>query len=586
MTVKDSCGSKIYIILCFCFLPINQLIFAQTLNVGVVQMNLEPDLNANKNTLTEYIKEAKKLDCDLVVFPEMALSSNTYVEDDAYIDQLADAMEEIRNTVRENQICTVFCVRHLMTPGSKFINRLYALDPNGEILKIYDKLWDQNQSLPPGTIVVKGIATGLTICADRWLRTTTDLPLINAPVSIECSWSKLDTVYFPYGPVEGIHWWEIQKPDGSFLDCSPALGPYWIPRARRNNAYIICSGRRASIVYPNGTVYHCPDKREQLLVKKIDVSELDRKDAIERFTHPVFKRWWDQGTEMLNGKIVENHEPQIFFSDTAEVTIALAQIPVLNDIGTNLALIEQYISDAKSGHADLVIFPELSLTGHSENPSDIKQELIEKAIFKIRTKAKSNDIHVIFGSAFKENNKWYNTAFVINNVGEILTRYDQLSADNRIFSRGNSSQAMWFNIKNVHGAVTIGKDKRWEEIAELSACKGAQLLINISNEDLGKNDEYFRQSFSTFNTFTLFVNAAENEDMSACGKSRVYNDLGRPGGKYHAELVLEADGNPGLFFIKEQMKKQNPWLNKINQKNNTMIPWFHYGTEIIYSKSQ
>lgn len=547
-------------------------------------MEKRPDLDDNKNTIIKYIAEAKQQGCDLVVFPEDALSCDQCSRDSLYIKRLSGEIEEIRRVIRENHIYTVFCVKNLFKSGESFKNSMYAVDENGEIAKIYNKLWDQkNYTFPPGTIMVKGIRIGLTLCSDRWIRSTTDLPQIDAPVNIECSWSKLDTVYFRYGPIEGIRWWEIRKPDGTFLDCSPTLGPYWIPRAIRNHAYIICSGRRASIVYPDGKTDHCPDKSEQLLVRKIDLSGLVRENATARFKHPLFRAWWDLGIKIINGEKVEDADQGILVSEPKELVIALAQIAISDDIKENLRVILKNISEAKAGNADIVVFPALSITGRPQTKSRFRSDIIQTAIEKIRKTAMDQKIYVVVGSAWKEGGDLYNSAFVIDDSGNLITRYDQLSADNILFSQGKSTFAMWFTVKNVHGAITVGNDLRWEEIAELTAYKGAQILINIADDNFGKYEDYFKQSFSTFNTFTVIVNAAEDSEKTSTGNSRVFNDLCRPENKYHAELILEADGQQGLFYVKGTMESKNPWLNKMKSLNKSMIPWFNYGTKIIYS---
>ncbi len=566
-----------------CLLFFIHTVSAQSLTVGVVQLYNRPDVAERKEVIIKFIREARSQGCDFVVFPEDALGCEDCPKDSLYIKQISSAVDEIRNASRENHIYTVLCVKNLLKPGDPYKIRLYGIDEDGQVAKIYDKLWDQkNFTLPPGTITVKGIRIGLCLCADRWIRSTTDLPLIDAPISIECSWSKPDTTYFPYGPIEGIRWWEIRKPDGTFLDSSPALGPYWIPRAIRNDAFVICAARHASIVYPDGQVYHCADKSEQLLVRKIDLTGMSRENANERFNHPAFKPWWDMGSKIIEGGTVENHEPEFFVSDPAELSIAVVQMAVSGNMNENLGFIKEKIREAKAGNADLVVFPALALTGKSI--TGIQQQEIERALTEVRDQARQQGIFVILGSAWKENENLFNSAFVIDREGNIATRYDQLSADNDRFTRGLSARAMWFQIKNVHAAVTVGGDLYWEEIAELAACKGAQLLVNIANDNFGKYSEYFQLAYSTFNTFTVLANAAADPGMTSTGRSRVYDDLRRPKAKYHAELVLEADAMPGLFFVKGKMESKNPWVANMKYLNKSMIPWYNYGAEVIYKE--
>jgi predicted amidohydrolase len=241
------------------------------------------------------------------------------------------------------------------------------------------------------------------------------------------------------------------------------------------------------------------------------------------------------------------------------------------------------MKSAREKAADLIVFPALAISGRPRSVSEIDQSGITAALEKVKNFAARYGLFTIVGTAWKENEQMFNSAFVIDDQGKVLTRYDQLSADIKIFTPGAYTRPLWFNLKNVQGVVTIGSDIYWEEIAELSAWRGAQLLVNIANDDFGKSGENFKQSFAAFNTFSVFVNAAENPDRSSTGKSRVYDDLRRPDGKYHAEVILEADGNPGIYFVNGKMEKQNPWVSKMKYLNKSMIPWYNYGIAIIYN---
>ena len=59
--------------------------------------------------------------------------------------------------------------------------------------------------------------------------------------------------------------------------------------------------------------------------------------------------------------------------------IAMAQInSTVGDLEGNVAKIKKYIADAKSCHADLVLFPELAVTGYPPQDLLLENGFVEK----------------------------------------------------------------------------------------------------------------------------------------------------------------------------------------------------------------
>ena len=70
--------------------------------------------------------------------------------------------------------------------------------------------------------------------------------------------------------------------------------------------------------------------------------------------------------------------------------VALAQInPVLGDVDANLRLTEEAIENARSKDADIVVFPELSLTGYSlgQISDEVSIEVLDERITALAQRA-------------------------------------------------------------------------------------------------------------------------------------------------------------------------------------------------------
>jgi len=116
--------------------------------------------------------------------------------------------------------------------------------------------------------------------------------------------------------------------------------------------------------------------------------------------------------------------------------------------------------------------------------------------------------------------KRWNSAFVVGPEGNLLTRYDQMVVDRRdAFQEGLDARSMWFKVKGVPAVVTVGSDARWNEIAELAASRGAQLLFNLSyGDDVSEEATLRRTQFwvqlASFRTFSAMVNAAHPRSIA------------------------------------------------------------------------
>src|SRR5437667_2736211 len=98
--------------------------------------------------------------------------------------------------------------------------------------------------------------------------------------------------------------------------------------------------------------------------------------------------------------------------------------PVFGDIESNLKKFEQFVSEAD---ADLLVFPELALTGYFFiSPEEAKKyaEPIDGAIVRsIKALAKEKNIAIVTGFLESDNGVLYNSAIAIDCHGELAGHY-------------------------------------------------------------------------------------------------------------------------------------------------------------------
>ncbi len=168
------------------------------------------------------------------------------------------------------------------------------------------------------------------------------------------------------------------------------------------------------------------------------------------------------------------------------IKIALAQINLkVGDIRGNTVCILKSIAEAKLLSSDLIVFPELTITGYPPEDLLYRKGLyiqVEQAMDQIL--ASTLDIDVILGLPRLVDGKAYNSAAYIRD-GKILAVYDKWALPNysvfdekRYFHSGK--KACVVEIKEIKIGLTICEDI-WEPgPTKAAVTRGAQLIININ----------------------------------------------------------------------------------------------------------
>jgi len=568
-----------------------------SLTVGVVQQAREPELAANRDKIVRFIGQASARGCRLVIFPEDALGCpvGTSNED---IEQAVDA---IGAAARSHDAYVIFCSSFVI-PGLAPDRRghcLRVIGPDGRLLLRFNKLIcnlpSSDPRRAPGIFLVDGILCGAMICADRWLRGFEELPVtLGAKILIDCSanarkeWIPEFAWYLP------------------------------VTRALRNNVYsIFCNmgehpqGKdesrhgHSAIVHPDGTFAAVGDDAgDQMLVATLDLSQAHGREARRRHSHPAFQAYWDLGRRILSGETAKVPLREPYAAPQVEVAIAAAQMACSRDVPANLEHVTRLIAEAAGNRADVVAFPELAVTGAMpEDIAGVEAAILHEALTKIQSEAQRHKITVVFGMPHVEGATRRNCAFVVGPDGDLLTRYDQMVVDRQdLFEEGSDPKSMWFRVKGVPAIVTVGSDARWNEIGELAAVRGAQLLFNLSYDpDVSEAATLRRAQFwvqlASFCMFSATVNAADprgqaRPSVPANGHSAIWEDFNghrkTPGGnvevfsQYSACRVVSAGSQEKIVYAKRTMPKQNTYFQRLVARRYPYLePWYHRGAGMI-----
>ena len=160
--------------------------------------------------------------------------------------------------------------------------------------------------------------------------------------------------------------------------------------------------------------------------------------------------------------------------------------PVVGDIAGNAEKIISWSIRAKQGfQADVVIFPELALTGYPPEDLLFRVQFLQQLESAIETiKLENPGLCMIFGSVTRENDVLYNSAIILQPDQSVqyyakhyLPNYG-VFVERRYFQPGN--EACVINVKDLQLGVTVCEDIWFPGPAAKSVASGAQVILNLN----------------------------------------------------------------------------------------------------------
>ena len=180
--------------------------------------------------------------------------------------------------------------------------------------------------------------------------------------------------------------------------------------------------------------------------------------------------------------------------------IALCQInPILGSFTYNQKLIEKNYHTALENGADLIVFPEMSITGYPPQDLLLQKDFIKKNEEVLHQIAKISTVPIIIGYVRSKNKKLFNSAALCQE-GKACYIYDKILLptydvfdESRYFSPGEKP-GIWSIIvsgKEYKIGIQICEDL-WDsnyniKVIEQQKLLGADLIINTSASPYSKN---------------------------------------------------------------------------------------------------
>jgi predicted amidohydrolase len=242
--------------------------------------------------------------------------------------------------------------------------------------------------------------------------------------------------------------------------------------------------------------------------------------------------------------------------------VAIVQFKASTNKNKNLETILNYIKKASKQGAKLCAFPEFMMfyTTSSQTPTQLAM-LAEKIngpfVTYVAKAAKKNSIQVV-GTFYEKSNKKnrvYDTSFLVNNSGKIISKYRKIHLYNALGFRESDKMIPGSKIaKPIQ--TRIGKlgmlicyDLRFPEMSRTLALSGSEVLVVPSAWVKGKMKE---EHWITINKTRAIENgcyviAPDQVGNIYCGRSVVVDPYGK--------ILLDMKKRQGIGFVNISLDK-------------------------------
>ena len=254
--------------------------------------------------------------------------------------------------------------------------------------------------------------------------------------------------------------------------------------------------------------------------------------------------------------------------------IALVSLnQVWEDKKENLLLCEQYVQKASQIGVNLIVFPEMTLTGFSNNIDSTSENFENsKTIKEFSFLAKRFDISIIFGVVIQNKDKALNKAIFVNNSGEILDHYTKIhpfsfAGEDKFFNAGNRLSIVNFYTFNI--GLTICYDLRFPELYSALG-KQTDIIINIANWPLKRIEHWnilLKARAIENQIFVAGINriGVDGNNLEYIESSNIFNANGD-------ELEFEKYENMKIYSVNKNFIKE--FKSKFNTTNDRKVEFY------------
>lgn len=262
------------------------------------------------------------------------------------------------------------------------------------------------------------------------------------------------------------------------------------------------------------------------------------------------------------------------------MTVALAQINLMvGDISGNARRVIE-CAERLRGRAEVIVFPELTLTGYPPEDLLLRSEFDERVAGALREIARAaNGVTLVVGYPAMRDGIRYNIAGVLRD-GLVEAEYRKMQLPNysvfderRYFEPG--AQAVVFRQGGVAFGITICEDIWFDAPVQRAASAGAQVLLNLNASPFhqgkaGEREQLVAGRAKRFGVSVVYVNLVGGQDeLVFDGGSFVVDPRGRV--QHRAPFFDESETLVSLQDGIPQTGEQQPFFDEEEQVYRALV---------------
>lgn len=444
----------------------------ETISVSAIQFEpIQFEKGRNLDELAYWVEQAAKTGSKLIVTPEMGTTGYCWESR----EEVAPFVEPIPGATTDRFAALARRYNCYIVIGMPEVDPVDDLYYNAAVL------------LGPEGIVGKHRKTHPYISEPKWAASgNLGHPVFDTPIGKIALLICMDIHFVETARIAGLSQALIICHLSNWLaECTPA--PYWINRAFENGCYLIESNRwgcergvqfsgGSCIIEPDGTVQTSIDSGDCVLHGVVDPAKvLTRQSMLLEARRPELYKELAAHTFCWN--------PLPFFDlyglsplpKGKHSKIAVGQFMPGSDPLKNMSFIIAQAATAKAQHAELIVFPELSLSGPFLSPESALPPQGGDVSALIRLAAQLR-MHIVAGMVEEDSGRFYNSAVLVGPEG-LVGRYRKIHLsehDKTWATPGNHWQT--FDLTFGRMGVLIGDDVLLPESARILSLRGCDLI--------------------------------------------------------------------------------------------------------------
>ncbi len=233
-----------------------------------------------------------------------------------------------------------------------------------------------------------------------------------------------------------------------------------------------------------------------------------------------------------------------------KISIAAAQtIPIKGNITENIKRHEKLINYAAEKEVDILLFPELSLTGYEMGlASDLAMSFFDERIHPLMNLSRNHKMVIIAGAPVRIDKRLYIGAFILNPDGSLslYMKHHLHPGEEKVFQPGHLNPMIYSGSDKA--SLAICADLTNPDHAADAARNESTLYLAgafITPEGYSKDTNLLKKYARKYSMGVALANlGSESGGMMSAGKSAIWSDAG--------EKVAGLDGlGEGLVIAKK-----------------------------------